>query len=505
MVTHHPGSPGRVLAGRLSSVVLCAAILVGVRAPGAEAQSIQGIVAEQLSLAAVPGALVVLYRVADSGDLEPVATALTDEDGVFVVAAPGPGRYRAQADRDGLSSPLSPGLEVTGSGAPDDVALLLPSALLQAALTCAVDAAEGAAAVVGVVRDPGTGVPLPGTRVVATWNEGRMVRRQEDEADGAGRYRVCLPPEAGRVSFQSYLLGGWERHPEVEVHGTVLVIHDLDVVPPAALRGPVDPIQERVLQEAAARSLVDLRGQIRDRATEAPLPYATVVLAGTSRMAVSDETGRFTLEGLLPGRYTLQVRSLGYQIVSEPVELPPGMDVFLGLRVEAEALEIEGLTVTARPPAAQAIRAAPFRRSVAYGEIMAREEEQGARAFETLRRSAPGIRVSERYTEGRGTELCITAARRVDTFRGPDQAFQVLSQRGNPCQNVQVVVDGMRIPDGPEFLLRTPASEIESIEFLSPMHAQIQYGIGGDTANGVVVVYTRGKGPYASPLRNRER
>ena len=42
-------------------------------------------------------------------------------------------------------------------------------------------------------------------------------------------------------------------------------------------------------------------------------------------------------------------------------------------------------------------------------------------------------------------------------------------------------------------------------EFLSPLHAQIQYGIGGNTANGVVVVYTRGKGPYASPLRNRER
>lgn len=461
--------------------------------------------AEQLSLAAVPGALVVLYRVTPDGELELVATALTDEDGVFALETPGPGRYRVQADRDGLSTPLSPELEVTEEGAPDDLALLLPSALLQAALTCALDAGEGGSAVVGVVRDPESGVPLPGTRVVATWNEGRMVRRLEDEADGGGMYRVCPPADAGRVSFQTYLLGRWEHHAEVEIRGSVLAIHDLDVVPPAALRGPVDVVQERVLQEAAARSLVDLRGEIRDRDTQAPLRYASVTLVGSSRLAVTDEAGRFALGGLLPGLYTLEVRSLGYQVVSEPLDLPPGMDVFLGLRVAAEAVEIEGLTVTARAPAAQAIRTAPFRRSVAYGEIMAQEEAQGARAFETLRRSAPGIRITERYVEGKGTEICIVTNRRVDSFRGPDSSFQLLSQRGSTCPNVQVVVDGMRIPDGPEFLLRTPASEIESIEFLSPMHAQIQYGIGGDTANGVVVVYTRGKGPYASPLRNRER
>ena len=72
------------------------------------------------------------------------------------------------------------------------------------------------------------------------------------------------------------------------------------------------------------------------------------------------------------------------------------------------------------------------------------------------------------------------------------------------CANAQVVVDGVRIADGPDFLLRTSASQIESIEFVTPVQAQITYGIGGDTTNGVVVVWTRGKGPYASPLRDRD-
>ena len=72
------------------------------------------------------------------------------------------------------------------------------------------------------------------------------------------------------------------------------------------------------------------------------------------------------------------------------------------------------------------------------------------------------------------------------------------------CYPLRGIRHGVRIADGPDFLLRTSASQIESIEFVTPVQAQINYGIGGDTANGVVVVWTRGKGPYASPLRDRD-
>lgn len=57
----------------------------------------------------------------------------------------------------------------------------------------------------------------------------------------------------------------------------------------------------------------------------------------------------------------------------------------------------------------------------------------------------------------------------------------------------------MRIPDGADLLLRTPASELARIEFVPPVQAQVLYGIGSDTSNGVVVVATRGRGPHASP------
>lgn len=458
--------------------------------PGA-GQTVRGAVAEQLSLDPVGGATVVLYRTTAGGDLEPVATTRTDAEGLFALEPPGPGTYRVQADMDGLSSPLSQELILDGVSGGTEVALLLPSALLQSALGCSAEAGEGTAAVVGTVRDAGTDVSLSGALVVASWKEAGVVRRLETEADARGRYRVCPPGQAGEVSFQTYLLGGWENHGAVEIRSPSVVIHDLEVSAPASQVASDEVIRDFFLQEAV-RSQGDLRGLIRDRDTEAPLRFAEVALQGTARRAVTDDTGRFVFQDILPGTYTLEIRSLGYEAVSEPVEVPAGKDVLLDLRVASQAVEIDGLTVTARAPAEQAVRVTPFRRDIFFGEVMAEEEARGAMALETLRRLGPGIRVRETYGAG-GRQVCIETNRRVGSL-----------QSSGGCAGAQVIVDGIRIPDGGEFLLRTPVYQIESIEFVTPVQAQILFGLGGNTANGVVLVYTRGKGPYASPARNRE-
>jgi outer membrane receptor for ferrienterochelin and colicin len=48
-----------------------------------------------------------------------------------------------------------------------------------------------------------------------------------------------------------------------------------------------------------------------------------------------------------------------------------------------------------------------------------------------------------------------------------------------------------------ETLLNLPPTSIESIEYLSAAEAGPKYGTGA--MRGVLVIYTRGKGPYASP------
>jgi len=460
----------------------------------AVAQTFTGMVAEQLTLVPAHGAVVTLFRGARLEELESVGITTTDEAGAFSLPVPGPGTYRVQADMAGLSTPLSAALELSTPDAVGEVALLLPSKLLLSAMSCMEETADGPlAAVVGTVRDPAADIVLPGARVTATYREGPLVRRIEVESDAAGRYRICPPADAGRLTFETYLLGERVQHPYLEIESAAVVLHDLDLdIGSRAADLSYDVVRQRVLTEAAAHGLADFRGEVTDRDAGTPLPYAVVRLADTQHQTVTDEAGHFSFTDIGPGLYTLEIRSLGYAVVSEPIDVPPGKDVFLDLRVAPQAVELEGLEVTTRAAVEELALATPFRRNVTYGLAMVEEEQRGAMAYETLRRSSAGLRVSERYIEGVGRILCVETNRRVQSLRGPGE-----------CANAQVIVDGVRIPDGGDFLLRTPATEIESIEFVTPVQAQILYGIGGQTASGVVVVYTRGKGPYASPLRDR--
>jgi len=483
---------------RVAAAALTSALLACWSPARALGQSLTGTVAEQLSLAPVRGAVVTLFRVAGEDGLQSVGLTTTDSDGAFSFRTPGPGVYRVQADLNGLSTPLSMPLDLPAPDARTDVALLLPSALLRLALTCQDSDTAKTAAVVGVVRDSASGVALPGTTVAATWKEGRLVRRVEAEADDAGRYRMCLPAGVGEVELQSLVLGQWLSHDDVDVAGPSVLVAYLDV--PVAVRpaGPAGGLRATTLTDASTEGASDLRGTLVDGASGAPLPHAVVRLRSTPHQTIADDAGAFAFVGLAPGSYTLEIRSVGYAVTSQAIEVPAGKNVFAELRVAPRAVEIEGLVVTARPVAERVVRVTPFRRNVVSGAAMAVEENRGALAFEALRRSAPGIRVTETYRDGGPPLLCVESTRGMQTFqRRPGVA--------SACNSVQVVVDGVRIPDGADFLHHTPASELESIEYVGPMQAQILYGIGGDTANGVVVVYTRGKGPYASTKREGGR
>jgi len=504
---------GRLCRAPEGAAALILALIAMSAAPVA-AQRFTGMVAEQLSLAPARGAVVVLFRASSGSALETVGMTTTDEAGAFSIDAPGPGAYRVQADLDGLSSPLSPTVALMAPDAVGEVALLLPSILLRSAMTC-LDDRGTTAAVVGTVRDPDADLPLPSATVVASWRVDGRGESLETISDAAGRYRLCPPSDAGLVSFRTRALGRSGEHPSVRVESATVVIHDLDLSLGGSDGRPRDVIRERVLTEAAAATLGDLGGTIRDSESDTPLPHVVVRLRGTRHQAVSDEGGRFSFTGLTPGSYNLEIRSLGYAVVSASIDVPAGQAVHLGLAVAPEAVELEGLEVTARSEVEQLTRITPFRRNAVYGESMAIEEQKGARAFEILRRTTPGLRVRELWRDYGPPILCVESNRRHQSLR-PDLVdadavadllvgagpLDILAEDAG-CQNVQVVVDGVRIPDGPLYLQRTPATEIESIEFVPPVQAQILYGIGGETSNGVVVIHSRGNGPYASPLRNR--
>jgi len=87
--------------------------------------------------------------------------------------------------------------------------------------------------------------------------------------------------------------------------------------------------------EISAQSTVTVSGQLIEQETQSPLPFANVVvltqkdsvlMAGT----ISNESGRFSVDGLKPGDYLLKITSVGYQAKILPIYIG-SLSPYIGL------------------------------------------------------------------------------------------------------------------------------------------------------------------------------
>jgi hypothetical protein len=114
------------------------------------------------------------------------------------------------------------------------------------------------------------------------------------------------------------------------------------------------PSAEAAVVEAAARAPsgdVVLRGRVRAEGVrpDSALPGALVEVrqAGRTRTAVSDERGRYRLEGLDAGPAKVQVFHLATHNLEVEVRLPGSGELTLDLELERRTLSLSGIEVTA--------------------------------------------------------------------------------------------------------------------------------------------------------------
>ena len=90
-----------------------------------------------------------------------------------------------------------------------------------------------------------------------------------------------------------------------------------------------------------------ISGQVQDSVTHAPLAFASVFLANTSRGTTTDAEGRFALANLAPGHYELGVSYVGYRLYSQPVNLTGAL--VLNPRVAPAAQQLAEVVVRPNP------------------------------------------------------------------------------------------------------------------------------------------------------------
>lgn len=90
-------------------------------------------------------------------------------------------------------------------------------------------------------------------------------------------------------------------------------------------------------------------GRVTDASNGAPVAGAHVFLAYTQRGSVTDAGGRYTIDGVAEGSYTLVVSMLGYETVRRPLDVPAEAGVEdVDVELHPVAYELEGIEVTAR-------------------------------------------------------------------------------------------------------------------------------------------------------------
>jgi hypothetical protein len=350
-------------------------------------------------------------------------------------------------------------------------AFLLP--VLLAALAAAFPA--DAQTLHGRAVDRETLQPLPDAAVALVDSTGAVVASGRTDAEGAFRLTAPEPGEyrltAGRIGYGTLL-----SVPVALAEGQV--VESEARVRPVALA--MDSLRVPVAAEAG------ITGQVLEAASGQPIVGARVALLDgrglVVRSAESDAAGNFHLRVSRPGAHRLRADRVGYRrSTSPPVTVVPDDTMRVEMRMSAEALVLEPLTVVASSRSLMRDRQlAEFewrRDHAGWGNFLGPQEIRRINPF-----SASDVlqRVPHVQVHGGGLTRVVTLTNR----------------RLGSCLPT-VYVDGhYRRVDG-DFPLdnMVQGTSIAAVEvYQNPWTAPAQYGPIGNLECGVIVLWTHPAG-----------
>ncbi|MDF7813462.1 TonB-dependent receptor [Hymenobacter sp. YC55] len=98
---------------------------------------------------------------------------------------------------------------------------------------------------------------------------------------------------------------------------------------------------------AASGDFGTITGQVR-RSDGQPAGFVTVALQGTNQGTTADEQGRYRLERVPAGTYTLVVQGVGYTPYEQTVEVKAGQNAPVAIQLAASATNLNEVTVLGR-------------------------------------------------------------------------------------------------------------------------------------------------------------
>ena len=243
---------------------------------------------------------------------------------------------------------------------------------------------------------------------------------------------------------------------------------------------------------ASAQTGGTVSGLVTDRQTGEPLPAASVVLTELARGASADPDGRYVIEGVPPGEYTLTVSFLGFREAERSVEVRAGEDVVEDVALQPDLTGMDEVVVTGI-----ASRTSRSRSEVAVASLDA-DDLTEINEYGGLDELVAG--------KIAGVSLQKTSGSLGSGFRFDVRSGGGLSGNGQPV----IYIDGVRVDNtdvqgfyaggqGVSTLSNLNPEDIKGIEVLKGPAGAALYGTSG--SNGVVLITTksgsRGGDPFS--------
>ena len=157
----------------------------------------------------------------------------------------------------------------------------------------------------------------------------------------------------------------------------------------------------------------DITGVVTDAGSGQPLPSAEVsVMSGTQVVsnASTDAFGRYTAHNIAPGTYTVTARFLGFSPESKTITVgDSNADIRVDFSLNAVAINLQGVTVTASVPLAVDTRTGDQRDVARHERQYARRQEGKQAGNERGDRRIAGHKAFRYFTAARSTGTRRTA------------------------------------------------------------------------------------------------
>ena len=162
-----------------------------------------------------------------------------------------------------------------------------------------------------------------------------------------------------------------------------------------------------------AQTAATVTGTITDASSGNSLEGATVFLVESRQGAVADSTGRFTIENIRPGEYTMLIRLLGYQQIQTGITLLSG-------QLHEQAYSLERTTIALDEVLSQADRpySAASSTTIRAFDMITRP----VRSSQDLLQLTPGLITAQHAGGGKAEQIFL---RGFDADHGTDVAISV--------------------------------------------------------------------------------